>query len=158
MKEDGILRWMQKYRFGFDGWGLVLFVGIMVPNLIWFALPAPKDILREESATGGLDTVASICQVLLAAALVGVVKRERKERISVWAAAACLGYYAAWAAYYLGATGPGVIAALSVLPCAALLAFELERKNYVALGPTAVFTVCHTLSSVVNFRSCIHRR
>ena len=145
------MNWLQKYRFGFDLWGLVLFLGIMVPNLIWFAFPPPEDILRTESVTGELDAVASVCQVLLAAALVCVTNRERKEQISIWAAVACLGYYAAWAVYYLGITGPGVIMALSILPCAALLFFELERKNYIALGPTAVFTVCHTVSGVMNF-------
>ena len=28
-----------KYKLGFDIWGLLLFLGIMVPNFIWFAVP-----------------------------------------------------------------------------------------------------------------------
>lgn len=30
----------QKYRFGYDIWGVILFLVIMLPNFLWFALPA----------------------------------------------------------------------------------------------------------------------
>ena len=39
--------------------GLLLFLIIMIPNFIWFAVPAPNDILRTDSITGTFDTVAS---------------------------------------------------------------------------------------------------
>ena len=42
---------LKKYRFGFDVQGLLLFIVIMIPNFIWFDLPAPNDILRADSAT-----------------------------------------------------------------------------------------------------------
>ena len=42
---------MKKYRFGFDVWALVLFFIIMIPNFVWFVVPAPNDILRGESIT-----------------------------------------------------------------------------------------------------------
>ena len=42
---------MKKYNLCFDIWGLVLFLAIMIPNFIWFAIPAPKDILRTNSIT-----------------------------------------------------------------------------------------------------------
>lgn len=32
---------VKEYRFGFEVWGLVLFIGIMLPNFVWFAVPAP---------------------------------------------------------------------------------------------------------------------
>ena len=42
---------VKKYKMGFDVWALVLFIAIMIPNIIWFAIPAPNDILRTESIT-----------------------------------------------------------------------------------------------------------
>ena len=54
---------MKKYQFGFGVWGLALFLLIMVPNFIWFAIPAPDDVLRHESVTPFIDTLASIFQV-----------------------------------------------------------------------------------------------
>ena len=35
---------IKSYRFGFEVWGLVLFLVIMLPNFIWFIVPAPDDI------------------------------------------------------------------------------------------------------------------
>lgn len=52
---------LKKYRLSFDIWGLLLFLVIMIPNSIWFAVPAPNDILRANSITVIFDTIASIC-------------------------------------------------------------------------------------------------
>ena len=41
----------KEYRIGFDIWGALLFLIIMLPNTIWFAVPAPNDILRTDSVT-----------------------------------------------------------------------------------------------------------
>ena len=41
---------IKKYKMGFDIWGLITFIIIiMIPNFIWFAVPAANDILRGES-------------------------------------------------------------------------------------------------------------
>ena len=53
----------ENYKFGFDSWGLILFLVIMIPNFIWFAVPAPNDILRAESVTKVVDANGSVCQV-----------------------------------------------------------------------------------------------
>ncbi len=37
----------------------------MIPNFILFAVPAPNDVLRTESVTEVIDTIASVCQVLM---------------------------------------------------------------------------------------------
>ena len=66
---------MKKYRFAFDPWGLLLFLLMMLPNFVWFAVPAPNDILRQESVTPVVDGIASVCQVLLAATLCAVVNQ-----------------------------------------------------------------------------------
>ena len=43
---------LKKYKLGLI---------IMIPNFIWFAVPAPNDILRADSVTGAFDTLASVC-------------------------------------------------------------------------------------------------
>ncbi len=55
---------LKKYRLGFDGWGLLLFLVIMSPNFVWFAVPAPKDVLRAASVTAALDAFASVYHLL----------------------------------------------------------------------------------------------
>ena len=60
---------LKEYKFGFNIYGLLLFLIIMIPNFIWFAAPAPNDVLRTESVTEVIDTIASVCQVLMVIAL-----------------------------------------------------------------------------------------
>ncbi len=146
---------MKKYRFAFDPWGLLLFLLMMLPNFVWFNLPAPNDILRQESVTPVVDGIASVCQVLLAAALCAVVNREReKPRLTpLVAASLCCGglYFAGWAFYYAGFAGTPVIALLTLPPCLCFLFYALDRKNGIAAILTVLFTLCHLFYSIVNF-------
>lgn len=70
---------LKRYRLEFDIWGLLLFLIIMIPNFIWFAIPAPNDILRANSITETIDTVASVCQVLIVVALCIFRNRETSK-------------------------------------------------------------------------------
>lgn len=149
---------MPKYKIAFDRWGFLLFLVIMVPNFIWFAVPAPHDILRGESATEAIDMIASICQVLFAAALC-VFINERRDALRLTpllcGCAVCGAlYYAGWILYYLGVAAPSVILLLTVPPCLAFLLYAIDRKNFIAVIPIALFTVCHLTSSIVNFIIC----
>ena len=54
---------MKKYKFGFDLYALLLFSIIVIPNFIWFAIPAKIDILRSPSRTPIIDTIGSIFQI-----------------------------------------------------------------------------------------------
>lgn len=146
---------MKKYRFGFDFWGLLLFLIIMIPNFIWFAVPAPNDILRTNSVTEVFDTISSICQVLIVAALCVLISRERKKigftSLIFLTIGCCLLYFASWMFYYSGVTNAVVILGLTVPPCLAFLVFAVDRKNMIAVIPISIFTVCHLIYGVVNF-------
>ncbi len=54
---------MKKVRF--NVYGLLLFLIIMIPNIIWFIVPAKNDILRTESITPLIDNIASVFQILM---------------------------------------------------------------------------------------------
>ena len=146
---------IKNYRFGFDPWGLGLFLLVMLPNFVWFALPAPGDILRAESVTPLLDGTGQVFQVALAAALCGVVNTARDRPVKRrWAAGAALCaalYFAGWIAYYGGSTGPAVLLTLCLAPCGAFLLFAWVRHNAPALLAAGGFAVCHLISTIVNF-------
>ena len=146
---------MKRYKPGFDGWGLLVFLLIMLPNFVWSSLPAPNDVLRRESVTPVLDAAASVCQVLFVGALCAVVSRERERpRLTppVRGCIACgLLYYLGWGLYYAGIVHPAVILLLTVPPCLCFFFFALARKNYIAMLPLAGFTVCHLIYGIVNF-------
>ena len=54
---------LKEYKFGFNIYGLLLFLIIMIPNFIWFAVPAPNDVLRVDLVTEEIDAIAYFCQV-----------------------------------------------------------------------------------------------
>ena len=145
----------EKYKFGFDIWGLILFLVIMIPNFIWFAVPAPNDVLRTESVTKVVDAIGSVCQVIMVAVLCAIVHKECKKlsitSLIIAVIGCCLVYYLCWILYYTGVTNVVVILGMTVVPCLAFLFFALDRKNGIALIPIGGFTVCHVIFGVVNF-------
>lgn len=146
---------LKKYRFGFDIWGLLLFMAIMIPNFIWFGIPAPNDVLRADSVTEIFDTAASVCQVLMVMILCALINRER-EKISmtpliIAVFICCILYYTSWVMYYFGLTNAAVILGLTIPPCLAFLLFAVDRKNRIAVIPITVFAICHLVYGIVNF-------
>ncbi len=146
---------LKKYRFGFDIWGLLLFMAIMIPNFIWFGISAPNDVLRADSVTEIFDTAASVCQVLMVMILCTLINRER-EKISmtpliIAVFICCILYYTSWVMYYFGLTNAAVILGLTIPPCLAFLLFAVDRKNRIAVIPITVFTICHLVYGIVNF-------
>lgn len=139
----------------FEIWGLLLFLIVMLPNFIWFVVPAPNDILRAKSVTEMADTIASVCQILMIAVLCLFRNSEyRKKRITpliIIVAGCCLVYYFSWIVYYGGIVNAIVILGLTISPCFAFLFFAIDRKNMIALIPISIFTICHLIYGVVNF-------
>ena len=146
---------LQNYRFGFDVWGLLLFLLVMLPNFIWFAVPAPNDVLRAESVTPVVDAIASVCQVLTIACLCFLINEARgKLRFSplVIAAVVCVAaYYLGWGLYYSGIANTWVILLMTLPPCLSFILFAADRKNLPAVLFAMVFAVCHCIFGVANF-------
>ena len=146
---------VKRYKLSFEIWGLLLFLIVMIPNFIWFAIPAPNDILRAKSITEMVDTVASVCQILMIVAICIIRNRESKKLcispFIIMAAACYLLYVASWIAYYSGMTNVVVILGLTIPPCLAFLFFAIDRKNGIALIPISIFTICHLVYGAVNF-------
>ena len=146
---------LKQYRFGFDPWGLLLFLFVMLPNFIWFAVPAPNDILRTDSATPVVDAIGSVFQVLTVACLCFVINKERdKLRFTplVVIAIICIAvYYIGWALYYGSIANSWIILLLTVPPCLSFILFAADRKNLLAVLFATVFALCHLVFAVVNF-------
>lgn len=145
----------EKYKFGFDVAGLILFLLVMAPTFIWMAIPAPNDILKAESTTPMVDAIGSVCQILCIASLCMIINKERgKLRFSplVIATIACVVmYFFGWVLYYSGFTSAWIILLLTIPPCAAFILFALDRKNLPAVVFAIGFTICHLIYGIVNF-------
>lgn len=146
---------IKNYKIGFDICGLILFLAIMIPNLIWFVVPSQNDILRVESVTNTLDMVASVFQVIMVAALCLIINKTNEKTVHkpllYCTIISSLLYYIGWIFYYIGVTNSLVIADLFITPCLAFLFFAFFRKNIVALIPTLIFMICHSAYGIINF-------
>lgn len=146
---------LKKYKIGFDIWALVLFVIIMIPNFIWFAIPAPNDILRVESVTKIPDTIASISQVVMLVALCVLINMRREKRnVTRFIMAViinCMLYYICWIFYYIGVSNAVVILGMTIFPCLGFLFFAIDRKNNIAIIPISIFAICHLIYGIVNY-------
>ncbi len=146
---------LKKYKIGFDVWGLIIFIIVMVPNFIWFAVPAPNDILRTESVTVVIDAIGSICQVLMICALCVFINTDREKlsftKTIVATVCFCVVYFVSWIFYYCGITNAMVVIGLTIPPCLAFLFFAIDRKNMIAVIPISIFTICHLIYGIVNF-------
>lgn len=146
---------MKKYKLGFEILGLFLFLIIMLPNFIWFAIPTPNDVLRANSITETIDSIASVCQVVMVVVLCIFRNREAKKfcvtPLVIILAACCVLYFISWIVYYMGKVNALVILGLTIPPCLAFLFFAIDRKNGIAIIPIVIFTFCHLIFGVVNF-------
>ena len=146
---------LKKYKFGFDFWGLLLFFVIMIPNFIWFAVPAPNDVLRADSVTPIIDGIGSFCQVTFIAAIC-ILKRKdiravRFTKLVITALVLVALYYLGWIFYYQGMVNSIVIMLLTLPPCFSFIVYTIDRKNMIAAIPTVIFTICHIIYGVANF-------
>lgn len=143
------------YRFGFDVWGLMVFLAVMIPNVIWFAVPTPVDVLRAESDTPLVDAIGSVFQVLMVACLCCLINNDGGKlgfTLPVMLMLACiLLYYAGWVCYYRSVTTPAVVLLMTLPPCAAFILLAVARKNLPALLFATGFSVCHSIFAVVNY-------
>lgn len=146
---------MKNYKFSFDILGLLLFLIIMVPNFIWFAVSAPNDVLRSESVTPIADTIGSFCQIFFVIAIC-VLRKKSVSKLHInpfiiIVLVSVILYFIAWIFYYTGMTNPLIILLLTAPPCCAFLFYAIDRKNTIALIPIVGFTVCHIIYAVTNY-------
>lgn len=143
------------YKIGFDVKGFILFLAVMTPNLIWFVIPAPNDILRKESVTALLDTAASVCQTVMIVALCICINKNRgkirRTPFIIFVILCCLLYFIAWIFYYNGITNALIILFLCIMPCLAFLLYAIYRKNIVAAVSAFAFMIGHLASTIINF-------
>lgn len=146
---------IRNYRFGFDIWGPILFLAVMLPNFVWFAVPASNDVLRNESITPLADRIASVFQIVMVASLCMIIRKDcqkpMKKAFLIGICVLVILYYTGWCFYYAGCVAPAVILDLCIAPCLAFVIFSISRKNGIALLSACGFMLCHVFYGLRNF-------
>ena len=146
---------IRDYKFTFNISALILFAAILLPNIIWAFVPAGNDILRAKTKTQALDISATVFQVIMIASLC-ILSNKNAEKLRIFPFLIACGvstvfYCICWTLYYCTVVHITVIIGLCVFPCISFALYEIDRKNYIALIPTAIFTILHFTSTAVNF-------
>ena len=135
---------IKNYKLGVDIYSLLLFLIIMLPNFIWFAIPAPNDILRTDSVTPIVDAIGSFCQIFFIIALC-ILQRKNTPKIQVnpliiMVIESVLLYFTGWIFYYFRVTNPLIILLLTIPPCSAFIFLAIDRKKYYRFDTCYCFT------------------
>lgn len=151
-----ILLYVKKnFKLSFDIWAFILFGVIMIPNLIWSIVPAPNDILRNESVTNTLDMIASVSQVTMIVLLCMIINKACEKtihkRFLFGIIVSCLLYFIGWIFYYNGVIHSVIILDLCISPCLAFLFYCIAKRNVLAIVPAIIFMICHLIYGIVNF-------
>ena len=146
---------LNSYKFKIDFWSIGLFLLMMLPNFLWFAFPAPNDVLRITSVTPITDAIGSFLQISLIATLSCLAHKDSKPlcfSAGMIATLICvMAYFVGWVLYYNAITYAWVILMLTLPPCLAFLFYAIDRKNGIATTLGIGFTVCHLIFALVNF-------
>lgn len=132
----------KNYKWSVDLLGVLLFALLILPFLVYWCIPDFKGIDGQKA----LAVAAYVFGALGAAALIALSNKERKP-FSFFSLTGTLTWlftvlsYVAWIFFFCNYNNVAVALFLAVCPCVALLAFEAERKNYVAVAPTACFAL-----------------
>lgn len=153
---ENIIMYVKKnFKLGFDIRALILFGVIMIPTLIWVIVPAPNDILRNESVTKTLDMFASISQVVMIILSCMIINKACEKTKHKWflfgIVVSCLLYFIGWIFYYNGAINSLIILDLCITPCLAFLFYCIAKRNILAIVPAIIFMICHLIYGIVNF-------
>jgi len=150
---------MKQYKFGFSIKGLIAFLLVMAPNIVWMIAPPVNDVLAGNSAAApALDIVQNVCRWMVVALLILLVnKSEKKNKLSkifIAAAALCLlVYYVSWALYYIGYADPWmVVIGMAAAPSLYFIFVALWLNNYPAVVPGIIFAVIHTAITFINYK------
>ncbi len=146
---------IKDYKFTFNLSALILFAFIMLPNIVWFAVPPSTDPLRNPSLIPMLDTIASKMQVIMIFSLCAV-KNTNAEKLKfnlfiILSAISCFLYYVCWILYYFGIVNGFIMICLCLLPCASFIFYAVDRKNYLSFNSIIIFTILHFVSTLINF-------
>lgn len=145
---------MRNYRIRFMPWGLVLFGLIMLPNMLWFAVPAQNDVLKQSAELPWLDSVQMVFQIVMIGCLCMLENVQAKpfrlrNPLILAVLGCCTVYYITWAVYFAGYVNGLILMALCLFPSTAFLLYGLDRRNMPGVVTGAMFALCHLAVTLV---------
>lgn len=145
---------LRKYRLGFNLFGFLAFMLVMLPNIAWMIFPPENDILQANSSgIPALDICMQASQWLMVGFLTILIPKEKPTgKILLGISAVCLAaYYIMWICYFCGIYSTFTLISMAVLPSAYFICISLRNRNYPALVFAVTFSALHIGITGFNF-------
>lgn len=144
------MKLFKSYKWGIDFLGVLLTALLLLPNIVYWCIPA----------FGGLDgqkTLAVFAYIFAVIGIAALIALEHKERppFAYFTLPGTLTWlflllsYVAWIFFYCGFQNVAVALFLAACPGVSFVSFAFARKNYPAAVPAALYTFLHFLAVLV---------
>ncbi|MHA7965348.1 hypothetical protein ACX93W_14475 [Paenibacillus sp. CAU 1782] len=137
---------MLHYAWGFSWKGLILFLLVMLPNLLYIWIPAPVAKKIEGPGFLALSILEHGSQALFVVLLLFLTSTKISSMQSPYIygmGGLLLGYYALWVLFFAGMADKTAWMALAVIPVLYFVLAELWLHNIPAILPTLLFGAAH---------------
>lgn len=143
----GMLR--LEYAWGFSWRGLIVFLLVMLPNVLYFWLPAPemKGKSRGPKVLTYLEHGSQAVFLLFLILLTTPEESPIQSPYVVWMGVLLAMYYLLWGFFFAKRMSLPVWLGLAVFPVAYFMLAELWLHIHIALIPTAIFGIAHLILS-----------
>ena len=146
---------IKQYEIGFDFWGFILFLAIMIPNFVWYFVPVENDILDIPTMTPVIDRISRIFQFLAVGALCvlrnvdGKTPMNTAKKIAI--AVGYVIYITGWTIYFTGHSSNFTVIIITIVPAVMLMIFSSGRRNILAFYAFLMFLIFHSIFAFMNF-------
>ncbi len=142
------------YTFNFSWKGLLIFALAMLPNLYYFKTQK-KEAQIPDSINRLLDVLEHSTQIIFIFLLIFIVNKKDSSfhnPVVILIVTFLLMYYGLWIFYIMNIKHIIMIEGLAIVPVLYFLASEYWLHNYIAMIPTLIFGVIHSIITYKNYK------
>jgi len=144
------------YYWGFSWKGFLVVLLPMIPNILYFAIPKLISTGGSGESHKVLDLIEHGSQFVYMALLVIVVSKQVIPFTSnyiIGMAIFLIAYYVLWILLFAGYKNILVLLCMAIFPVVYFILAEMWLFNYLAIVPTAIFGIVHTIITYKDFIS-----
>ena len=143
------------YYFGFSWYGFIVFLLPMLPNILYFLIPASTESGKNENSHLVLDILEHGSQAIFIFLLIFVISRQTTEILCPYTIIMVISlfiYFVLWIFCFTGKANLIILLGMAVLPVVYFILAEMWLHNYLAILPTAFFGIAHVIITYIDFQ------
>ena len=151
---DKILEFMRN-NMGFSWKGFLVFLLPMLPNFLFFILPALSGAKAAAKSPFILDIIEHGSQAIFFMLLIFWLSKKASPMLSLYTilmAVFLLFYFGCWADYFTVGANFTMLMLMAIVPVIYFLLSSIWLHNTIAIIPLAIFGITHIIITYINYR------